>query len=199
MKALLQRFTGRRAVEEPAIHRDGTRVAIRPLRLTDDMAVYAYASDAAVTRFLPWHPAPTLGTVRNFLVQQLGRRRRGESYAFAVERRDTGMMIGSTDLMGLQEPPTGEAELGYILGKEHWGQGLMTEAAALTVAAGFEELRLDRIVAYADIDNLGSCRVLEKIGMRRVGTEQRVVKDEDRTYARYALSRRDWAGSGGNA
>jgi len=199
MKALLQRFTGRRPVEEPAIHREGARVAIRPLRLTDDMAVYAYASDAAVTRFLPWHPAPTLGTVRNFLVQQLGRRRRGESYAFAVERRDTGMMIGSTDLMGLHEPPAGEAELGYILGREHWGQGLMTEAAALTVAAGFDDLRLDRIVAYADIENLGSCRVLEKIGMRRTGTEQRKVKDEDRTYARYALSRGDWAGSGGNA
>ncbi|MFM7321284.1 MAG: GNAT family N-acetyltransferase [Armatimonadota bacterium] len=199
MKGLLRRFTGRRPVEEPSIHRDGARVSIRPLRLTDDMAVYAYASDPAVTRFLPWHPAPTLGTVRNFLVQQLGRRRRGESYAFAVERRDTGMMIGSTDLMGLHEAPTGQAELGYILGREHWGQGLMTEAAALTVAAGFEDLGLDRIVAFADIDNTGSCRVLEKIGLRRIGTENRMVKDEDRTYARYQLARSEWDGSGGNA
>jgi len=199
MKGLLQRFTGRRPVEEPAIHRDGARVAIRPLRLTDDMAVYAYASDPAVTQFLPWHPAPTLGTVRNFLVQQLGRRRRGESYAFAVERRDNGMMIGSTDLMGLHDAPAGQAELGYILGREHWGQGLMTEAAGLTVAAGFEDLGLDRIVAYADLENIGSCRVLEKVGMQRVGTEDRMVKDENRTYARYAIARSEWAGSGGTS
>ena len=176
------------------------RVLLRPLQEGDAEAMFAYARDPEVTRFLPWDPAPDLDSVRPFLAEQVARRRRGESLALAIVLRENGEMIGSTDLMCL---PAGRrsgwlfrhSELGYLMGRPHWGRGLMTEAARLTVAHGFGLLRLSRILSYADADNHGSRRVLEKIGMRPRGTEMRNVKGQNRQYVRYELKPRDCEGT----
>jgi RimJ/RimL family protein N-acetyltransferase len=57
-------------------------------------------------------------------------------------------------------------ELGYRLRREHWGHGYATEAAAALLRFGFTEAGLDRIVSIRHIDNAGSKRVQEKIGLR---------------------------------
>jgi ribosomal-protein-alanine N-acetyltransferase len=173
----------------------GERVLLRPLCLDDADPMFAYARDPEVTRFLPWEPAPDVSSVRPFLAEQVAKRQRGASLALAVVLRETGQVIGSTDLMDL--PGSGawgwwrprQAELGYLLARPYWGRGLMTEAAALTVCYGFEALGLSRITAWADAENRGSRRVLEKIGMRVRGSETRTVKVEKRLYIRYEISR----------
>jgi len=65
--------------------------------------------------------------------------------------------------------------------------------SVLTVAHGFGPLQLNRIIAYADVENRGSRRVLEKIGMRVWGSEMRTVHGEGRLYIRYEIKRADWA------
>ncbi len=84
-------------------------------------------------------------------------------------------------------PRRGQAELGYLLARPYWGRGLMTEAAGLTAAYGFGTLGLARLIAFADVQNIASRRVLEKIGMRAQGSEMRVVKKENRLYIRYEM------------
>lgn len=185
-------FWRRKKPAPPDIRLEGQWVAIRPLSLDDAAPMFAYASDPEVTRYLPWYPATLIDTVRAFLLQQLARRRRGESIGFAIVLRESDTMIGSTDLMGLKIGDKAGAELGYILARECWGQGYMTEAARLTLRYGFETLGLQRVEAFADTDNIGSRRVLEKIGMRIAGTENRMVKNEERIYVRYAIARREW-------
>ena len=169
----------------------GERVTLRPLAVADTETMFAYASDPEVTRFLPWEPATQTESVRPFLEEQVGRRVRHESLGLAILLRETGEMIGSTDLMDLKRT-RGEAELGYLLARPYWGQGLMTEAAHLTLEHGFHRLRLMRILAYADAENQGSRRVLEKIGMHVWGTEIRTVHNEDRPYVRYEIRRAHW-------
>lgn len=166
----------------------GERVLLRPLSVRDAEAMFAYASDPEVTRFLPWQPAVDSAAVRSFLREQVARRKRGESLGLAVVLRETGAMIGSTDLMGFLSEP-GRAELGYLLAREHWGSGLMTEATRLTLQHGFAALRLNRVVAFADAENLASRRVLEKLGMETTGSEVRLVKGVDRLYIRYEIER----------
>lgn len=160
---------------------------LRPLTPSDAEAMFAYAHDSEVTRFLPWRPAPDADSVRPFLREQQEKRRRGESLGLAIILRDTGEMIGSTDLMGLRNIVLvrRQAELGYLLARPFWGQGLMSEAARRTALHGFDALRLTRLIAWADAENTGSRRVLEKIGMRFGGQEMRVVKNEKRVYIRY--------------
>ncbi|MES2463644.1 MAG: GNAT family N-acetyltransferase [Armatimonadota bacterium] len=169
----------------------GEHLVLRPLHVSDTGAMFTYASDPEVTRFLPWEPATEVENVRPFLEDQVARRERRESLGLAILLRETNEMIGSTDLMDLKRA-RGEAELGYLLARPYWGRGLMTEAARLTLEHGFDRLRLNRIRAYADAANQGSRRVLEKVGMRVVGTEIRTVHQEDRPYMQYEIRRTDW-------
>jgi len=89
---------------------------------------------------------------------------------FAAELVATGEFIG---FIGLQKmdfiiPSIGQptVEIGWRLAYKHWGKGLATEGARATVRYGFEELRLNEIVAITVPANLRSRRVMEKIGMK---------------------------------
>jgi RimJ/RimL family protein N-acetyltransferase len=57
-------------------------------------------------------------------------------------------------------------EIGWRLGREHWGQGYATEAAAEVLRFGFTGAGLDRIVSIPDVGNVRSKRVIEKLGLR---------------------------------
>ena len=61
---------------------------------------------------------------------------------------------------------TPEVEVAYLLAKDYWNQGLATEAARASIEYGLDELKLDRIVAIARPENVGSYRVMEKVGMK---------------------------------
>ena len=82
---------------------------------------------------------------------------------WVAREKATGAVVGDCGLppLELRGP---DVELGYRLGRSHWGRGLATDAATACLRAGFEELGLDRIVAVAHPDNAVSRRVLEKIG-----------------------------------
>jgi ribosomal-protein-alanine N-acetyltransferase len=174
---------------------ESERVRLRPLEETDADAMFLYASDPEVTRYLPWHPATTVDNVRPFLVEQSWRRRKGTGYAFAVILRETGEMIGSVSLMSVRRRGLWgcvgrrEAEMGYVSGQQTWGKGLMTEAARLCLQFAFEELRLHRVHAWVDKENLASRRVLEKIGMIAYDTDNQSVKGERRVYVGYEVFR----------
>ena len=62
-----------------------------------------------------------------------------------------------------------EVDLGDRFKKQAWGKGFATEAAFASLRYGFEKLGLKRIVARAEVDNVASCRVLEKCGMLFTG------------------------------
>ncbi|MEU9789909.1 GNAT family N-acetyltransferase [Streptomyces sparsogenes] len=89
---------------------------------------------------------------------------------FAVEIRSTGELAGFTGLSVPHFLPEvlPAVEIGWRLGRSHWGQGLATEAAAAAVRFGFEERGLERIVSITQVGNDASERIMTKLGMRRV-------------------------------
>ena len=64
----------------------------------------------------------------------------------------------------------GEVDVAYRLIPAHWGRGLATEVAKASVQFGFTNLGLKRIVGLAMPENIASIRVLEKAGLRYMGT-----------------------------
>ena len=60
-------------------------------------------------------------------------------------------------------------ELGYILGRSHWGKGYGYEAACLALDYAFANLAARRVMADTDPDNMGSIKLLEKLGFQREG------------------------------
>jgi ribosomal-protein-alanine N-acetyltransferase len=90
-----------------------------------------------------------------------------EKHAFglwAVINKENNQFIGDGGLRFLGK--THEVEVGYVLAKAYWGKGLATEVAAASLKYGFEVLKLERIVAVADTENMASRRVMEKVGMK---------------------------------
>lgn len=81
---------------------------------------------------------------------------------FAIEYN--GKQIGNIKL-NIQSQRYKRADVGYFIGnKDFWGKGLATEAVKLIVNFGFEKLDLNKIVAGAFEQNLGSIKVLSKAG-----------------------------------
>lgn len=125
--------------------------------------------DPQVMRFIPRGASPsverTLASIERFMAHE---REHGFGL-WAVELKETGELIGDTGLF-LVEGRGPEVEVAYHFGKRWWGQGYATEAAAAAMDFGFRECGLREIIAICYPDNVGSWRVMEKAGMRHVGT-----------------------------
>jgi RimJ/RimL family protein N-acetyltransferase len=106
-------------------------------------------------------------------------------------QRDTDRLIGACDLT---LDGSGEGDLGYILRRDAWGCGYATEAACAMVAAGFTQLRLDRIVAMCEVGHPASARVLEKAGLQWVRTLERHREARGRSWDMelFRIARNDW-------
>ncbi|MCJ8340242.1 MAG: GNAT family N-acetyltransferase [Pseudomonadales bacterium] len=117
----------------------------------------------------------------------------GEKLALAIELKSTGSMAG--DLMFKYQSHSHQiAEIGYALKTDFQGQGIATEAAKMLVDYVFNELPVNKIVAYCDPRNTASFSLMEKLGMRREGHLRENMRIGDQwcdTYC-YALLKRDW-------
>lgn len=79
-----------------------------------------------------------------------------------ITEKVSGVLLGHCELEYLEE--TDEVELGYALGRPHWGKGLATEAARAAVRFGLQNAGLPRIIAVVVPENVASYGVLEHIG-----------------------------------
>ncbi|WP_282792514.1 GNAT family N-acetyltransferase [Streptomyces sp. CC224B] len=112
---------------------------------------------------------------------------------FAVEIRATGELAGFTGLAvpGYLPEVLPAVEIGWRLGRSHWGRGLATEAAAAALRYGFEERGLERIVSIAQVGNDASERIMTKLGMRPV--RETVNPNGGRRVQVYALTSDQYA------
>jgi len=116
--------------------------------------------------------------------------REGLPNQWRVVPKDIEQVIG---LIGFirWEREAGGAEIGFGIVQAMWGQGYMTEACRAVVDFGFEDMGLCRVEARCQITNPASARVLEKIGMQRVGTVRGRVhsKAPEEDFWLYAVER----------
>jgi RimJ/RimL family protein N-acetyltransferase len=141
------------------------RLRLRTLLLDDLEAWHAISHDAE--RAWYGETQSTLGDSRANLERRMAQQERHGFSLWAVELKTSREVIGLAGLVHLQDGP--EIEVGYRFLEAHWGNGYATEAARASIAFGFGELGLERIVAVTLPDNLASRRVLEKCGLAFVG------------------------------
>lgn len=94
--------------------------------------------------------------------------RGNEPYVWTARRKEDGEFVGWFCLFPESEKL---AEIGYRLRQKDWGQGLASEGAAALVSWGFNIAGYDKVVACTMTVNLGSRRVMEKIGMKHTRTD----------------------------
>lgn len=101
---------------------------------------------------------------------------RGRAANFAVRLTDDSRLIGCAGLRDIDREHC-QAELGFWIGRQWWGQGYAREAASAVLKFGFEQLGLNRICAHHMVRNPAAGQVLRHIGMEREGVlRQRVRK-----------------------
>jgi RimJ/RimL family protein N-acetyltransferase len=129
----------------------------------DAAAVYAYASDPEVTRFMAFATHASIADAQAFLANAAAAWETGVGHLpWLIER---GTVIGA---MGADREGH-VVNVGYILARHVWGQGYGTEALAAVCDAAFADPRVMRVQAYHDVDNPASGRIMEKAGMLREG------------------------------
>ena len=157
------------------------RLVLRDFVESDWPAVLAYQSDPQYLRFNSWTertPDEVCAFVGRFIAQQNEIPRL--KYQPAIVLQATGQVIGNVGIR-MRSTGTHQADIGYELDPTQWGFGYASEAARAIVRFGFEELRLHRISAHCLAENIGSARVLEKLGMKLEGR----MRDSEHFKGRY--------------
>ena len=139
------------------------RLVLRGFTEDDVDPLHRILSDADVLRYFPDPNPPPRERVQKIIAHQLQHWEQHGNGWWALEPRSNKGLIGWSGLQFISE--TAEVEVGYLLGKPFWGQGLATEAAQASVRYGFEQLGLETIVAIVHPQNIASQRVAEKLGL----------------------------------
>ncbi|HYV86835.1 MAG TPA: GNAT family N-acetyltransferase [Patescibacteria group bacterium] len=143
------------------------RLALREMEPSDLDVVAAMLADREVMRH--WPRPYTRDEAIDWIARQRARYARdGHGYRLAVDR-GTGRVVGQAGVMTIEVNRRPELALGYILRREHWGEGYATEAAAAVRDHGFATTTHDRIVALVRPVNLPSQGVARRLGMRPAG------------------------------
>jgi RimJ/RimL family protein N-acetyltransferase len=106
---------------------------------------------------------------------------------------EAGEAVGVCSLLGVGGDPR-SAELGYWIGRPHWGRGFATDAGRRVVGFGFRDLSLERIRSSCLLRNPASRRVLEKLGFRQTGVGGNADPkwNAGERFALFELDRSDW-------
>lgn len=97
-----------------------------------------------------------------------------KNYTFAIENKSAKEFIG---LIGLKlgNKKYRRGEVWYKIHSDYWKKGYATESLKAVINYGFETLELHRIEAGCAVANIGSIKVLEKVGMIREGRGRQVL------------------------
>ena len=143
------------------------RLKLQRLRYEDAEEIYyTYASKPEATRFVAWPTHVTIADTRTYLGYAIPGWRQGVDFTFSIREINSNRMIGSCGILNDQ----GRLQYGYILGPVHWGKGFATEAGLAIMSELQKHSGIYRICAFADVDNVASIRVLQKIGMKEEAT-----------------------------
>lgn len=153
-----------------------TRLRLRPVKDSDLEAMHQLHSIPEVDQYNTLGIPKDLKQSQDILAPLLEGWRRDEieKYTFVIELLENDAFVGMTAL-NLRIGKYNSGEIWYKLNPSFWNKGYATEAVKALLEFGFQELKLHRIEAGCAIGNLGSVRVLEKIGMKREGQKRKTL------------------------
>lgn len=175
------------------------RLLLRPFTEDDLDALHDMQSREEVVRYLYWGPRS-----REQVAEMLERIKKltsldGEGHAIrmAVVVPESGIVVGDVSLRRVSDEHA-QAEIGFVIHPDHQGHGYATEASTALLQLGFRTLGLHRIIGRADPRNVGSVRVMERLGMRREALllENELIKGEWGDEVVYAILATEWQRGG---
>jgi ribosomal-protein-alanine N-acetyltransferase len=153
----------------PTVELAGGHLRLREFQAGDLDALMAIVSDETTIAHTSMERIPSPADEAEFLDRVVAQRAEEPRLRYVL-----GVVAATGDLIGLarlyvDRPEQRCGDLGYMIRRDHWGQGVATAATRLLIRFGFDEIGLHRIWACHDPDNPASGRVLEKAGLTHEG------------------------------
>lgn len=145
-----------------------TQLVLRKAKISDVPDIYAYASDIEVTRYLRWGPHLSLKDTENYINEVMVLYHQDLDGPWVIEHRCQNTVIGHIHLMELDAKHR-KAQVGFVLSRSYWNQGIITVALSKVLEYSFAELGLNRVEGLCIKENRAAERVLEKAGMKNEG------------------------------
>ena len=150
------------------------RLLLRRLTPADGKEMYeAWAKDPRVTKYLTWTPHTSPEATEALLKLWEKEYEKPDYYQWGIVF--DGKLAGSVSVVRIDERSEW-AELGYCLGFDFWGKGIMTEAAGAVIDFLFEEVGVNRVEIVHAVKNPASGRVAKKCGLTKEGTKREAFK-----------------------
>jgi ribosomal-protein-alanine N-acetyltransferase len=173
------------------------RLILRQITLDDVPDIFAYASDAEATRYLRWGPHQTLAQTEAYVREVLQEYADDRDGPWGIVYKLTNRIVGHIHLMNISVQHR-KAEIGFVMAKSCWNNGLATEALVHVLAYVFGTLALHRVEGFSLVDNGAAMRVMEKAGMQKEGVLRDYLfqKGDFRDFIVYAVLPHDFRQAG---
>ena len=143
------------------------RLRLRQFRESDWEPYAVMCADPDVMRFLGTGVTLNRDEAWRSIANILGHWQLRGYGMWALESKETGELVGRA---GFLDPPGWPGfEVGWVLGRDHWGKGYAREAAQAALTHAFDHLRKKRVISLIRAGNERSIRVAEAIGERLAG------------------------------
>ncbi len=172
------------------IYIETDRLIIRDIEESDAEGIFDLDSDPEVHEFLDNSLVKTIDEARdviNYIRKQYVENGIGR---LAIIDKETNDFIGWTGLkyeQGIRENFS-YYDLGYRLRKKYWGKGIATETAIESLKLGFTKFNLNEIYAAADVNNIGSNKILKKVGLKYIET----FELDGKSHYWYKIEKSEW-------
>ena len=180
-------------IEFERIILDTERLRLRWLKREDVTDLFKIFSDKKVMRYWSTPPMQEMQDARELLIKAEENYESKSALRFGLECKETLRIMGTCSLFNFHHISR-RAEIGYILGKDHWGQGLMNEALHVLIDYAFNILNLHRLEADIDPRNEASRQSLLRLGFTLEGLlrERWIVNAEIADSEIYGLLHNEW-------
>jgi len=169
------------------------RLILRPFHSGDAENLLRVFADDEVVRYWSSGAWTDIAQAEAMIAEALQGYADGSIVRYAIALPETDQLIGICNLRGFFAQNR-RCELGYALGRVHWGHGYAFEALDALLGHAFDALDINRIEADIDPRNDASARLLKRLGFRKEGImpERWFVHGEMADTAFYGLLRRYW-------
>jgi ribosomal-protein-alanine N-acetyltransferase len=144
------------------------RLLLRKMSMSDAADVFEYASNPEVAQYTSWSAHQTISDSQQFLESVIAKYAAGQPMDWGIAHKRDRKLIGTCGFASWAISHA-RGEIGYVLSRQYWGQGYMTEAVKAVISFGFHVMLLNRIQATCMLENVASARVMEKVGMQYEG------------------------------
>lgn len=147
---------------------ESERLIMRKMTEADAYDMWIYSSDPDLLAHLPLGLTETVEESRKAIVGFMEMYQGRRVAPWGITNKADGKHIG---ICGYESwnPVTDRAEIGFLIAREYWRQGLASEAARRVMRFGFENMQLNRVEARTKTENEPSKQLLLKLGMRYEG------------------------------